>query len=353
MNKKQIFLVIIVITIIVWVADLLAGNYLSAKLATAPWAQRFNLFNPQAPIVITNRETIRVNNSSDIVDTAENMKSKVATLVYIENGRMITTGSAVNWTGDGYFLTAKSAFELPNKVYAVITFAGDIYPVQKIHPDQASSIMIVETSAQGLVVLDPADNNDLRVGEQIVTVQNSVGNKQSQFHTGFVQKLGEDTAGQVMESDLVSRNINLEIFDTMLPGSAITNLSGRLIGMWDGSKVVPVEEMRLLFNSFLSHSKTIVRASLGFSYQYLSEQEAKALQTVSGAKVLGIAPTKPASLVGLKAGDVIVKFGDRQVNQDLNLDNILRQIKPGDSIKLSIDRSGQNLELNVIATQLK
>jgi S1-C subfamily serine protease len=353
MNKKQIVLVIVIITIIVWVADLLVGNYLAAKLSTSTWAQRFNLFNPQAPIVITNRETIRVNNSSDVVDTAENMKSKVSTLVYIENGRMVTTGSAVNWTGDGYFLAAKSSFELPNKVYAVVTFSGDIYPVQKIHPDPASSITILETSSKGLVVLDPADSNDLRVGEQIVTVNNSIANKQSQFHTGYIQRLSTDTAGQVMESDLVSRSIGLELFDSLLPGSAITNLSGRMIGIWDGSKIVPVEELRLLFNSFLSRGKSIVRPSLGFSYQYLSEGEAKALQTAHGAKVMGIAPAKPAALVGLKAGDVITRVGDREVDTELNLDNILRQVKPGDSIKFTVDRSGQTLEFNLTATQLK
>lgn len=353
MNKKQIVLVIIITTVVVWLADLLAGNYLSAKLATEPWAQRFNLFNPQAPIVVTNRETIRVNNSSDIVETAESTKSKVSTLVYIENGRMVVTGSAINWTSDGYFLTAKSALEATNKVYAIVTYSGDIYPVQKIYPDLASNIVIVETSSQGTVVLDPADNNDLRIGQQIVSVQNSIANKQSKFHTGFVEKLSADTAGQVMESDLVSRDITLELLDTVLPGSGIVNISGRLIGLWDGTKIIPVEELRLLFNGFLSHNKSIVRPSYGFSYQYLTEQEAKALQTNMGATVMGVAKDKPAGLVGLKVGDVITKVGDRDVNNELNFDNILRQFKPGDSIKFTIERGGQTLELNINAAQLK
>ncbi len=353
MNKKQIVLVIVITTAIVWLADLLIGNYLSAKLSTSEWAQRFNIFNPQAPIVVTNRETIRVNNSNDAVETAENMKSKVSSVVYIENGRMVTTGSAVNWTSDGYFLTSKSAFAETNKVYAVVTAAGDIYPVQKTYPDVASNIAIIETSAQGLVVLDPADTNDLRVGQQVVTVENSIGTKQAQFHTGFVQKLSSDTSGEVAESDLVSRAINVEALTGFMPGSAVVNLSGRLIGLWDGTKVVPVEELRLLFNGFLAHNKSIVRPSFGFSYQILSEQEAKALQTTAGAKVMGVANTKPANLIGFKVGDVITKIGDRKVEDELNIDNILRQIKPGDSVKFTLERSGQTMELNLTATQLK
>ncbi len=75
MNYKKIILIIVITSVIVWTLDLLIGNYLSAKLSTAPWTQRFSLFNPQAPIVVTNRETIRVNNQNDTVETAENMKS--------------------------------------------------------------------------------------------------------------------------------------------------------------------------------------------------------------------------------------------------------------------------------------
>ncbi len=353
MNKKQIALIIVVTTIVVWLANLLLGNYLSAKLSTAPWAQRFNLFNPQAPIVITNRETIRVNNSSDVVDTAESMKSKVSTVVYIENGQMIITGGAINWTGDGYFITAKNAFAAANKVYAVVTYGGDVYPVQKTYTDPASSLVIIETSAQGLGVLDPADTTDLRIGQQVVTVENSIGNKQGQFYTGFVNKLASDTGNTVMESDLVSRKVRLDNFTAILPGLAINNISGRMVGIWDGASVVPVEEIRVLFNSFLSHNKSVVRPAFGFSYQYLTETEAKTLQTAHGARVQGIAANKPASLIGLKAGDVIVKLGDREVNNDMNIDNILRQVKPGDSLKLTIDRSGEEIELTIVATQLK
>lgn len=352
MSKKQFVLLVILITIIVWTADLLVGNYLSARLATSSFARKFNLFNPQAPIVVTNRETVRVNSNNDVVQTAENSKSKVATVIYFEDDQLITSGSAVNWTSDGYFVTVKSAMAVEDKVYAVVTQQGDLYPIEQVYPDPASELVILQTSARNLAVLDPAESADLRVGEQVVSLLNSLGNGQTKFSTGFIKQLPSDTAGAVHESDLVSRKLQLQITD-VTSGAGILNLSGRLIGIWDGSAVVTAQEVRQLVNNFLADNKVIIRPSLGFSYQMLSESEAKALQTVSGARIMGLATGKPAVLAGLKVGDVIVSMDNQKVELSRNIDAQLRAFKPGEVISLEINRKGITQVLDVTSGTLR
>lgn len=348
MNKKQFIVLLVLAVVIVWVADLLAGNYLSAKLATSQFARKFNLFNPQAPIVVSNENTVRVNTDKDPVQTAENSKSKVATIVYFENNQLMVSGSAVNWTSDGYFVTVKQALGLKDKFYAVMTNSGDLYPIEKSFIDPASNLVILQTSAQNLPVLDPANAKDLRVGEQVVTLLNSLGNEQTTFFTGYVSKSATDHSGLVYESDLVSGGVYLQTGDTAL-GSAVINLSGRLVGIWDGTKVVETTDVRLLVNSFLSNEKVITRPSYGFSYQILSTSEAKALQTVSGARIMGIATGKVAASIGLKVGDVITEIDNKVVNSETDLDNILRTFRPGDSVNIVVNRQGtiQNYSLKV------
>ncbi len=352
MNKKHIVLIILITAVIVWTADLLAGNYLSARLATSSFARKYNLFNPQAPIVVTNRETVRVNNSSDVVQTAENAKSKISSLVYYDNTRLVNTGTAINWTSDGYFITTKAAFAPAGKVFAVITLSGDVFPVEASYVDPSSNLVILKTSAQGLGVIDPASSSDLRVGQQVVGLANPVGNKQTRFTTGFVQRIPSDTFGMVLESDIVSHFTGVQAAgsgSSFSPGSVILNLSGRMIGVWDGQAVVNVEDIQLLMNNFLSANKQIVRPSLGFSYQLLSESESKILQTVSGARVMGIANGKTAATAGLKVNDVITDWDGKKVSIETDFDGILRQIKPNQTIRLSVSRGGTVVQLTIVA----
>lgn len=353
MNKKQFVLILAIAVVLVWALDLLIGNYLSARLATSSFARKFNLFNPQAPIVVTNRETVRVNSNNDIVQTAQNSKSKVATIVYFEEGNLITSASAVNWTRDGYFISVKDAFATPGKVYAVMTQQGDVYPIEKTYPDPASNLVIIETAANNLPVLDPADLNDIRVGEQIVSISNSLGNGETKFTTGFISRVPSDQSELISESDLISRAVYLQIPDTATKGSAVLNLSGRLVGILDGNRTILSSDVQTLVNNFLANEKNIVRPSLGFSYQMLTETEAKALQTVPGARVVGFGTGKPASLSGIKGGDVIVEIDKQKVESSRSLDTQLRQFKPNETVAVVLNRAGSTLTVNLTITELK
>ncbi|HMR55001.1 MAG TPA: S1C family serine protease [Candidatus Doudnabacteria bacterium] len=352
MSKKLIALIILITFVFVVAVDLVIGNYISARLSTTSWAREWGLFNPQAPIVVTNRETVRVNSNNDVVDTAENAKSKTATLVYIDGAEMVTTGSAVNWTSDGYFVTSDSALSVGGKVYAVITSSGDLFPVEAAYPDPASNIVVLQTAARGLTVFSPAEESDLRVGNQVVMVQNSVGNNQTRFYTGFVKRLSSDISGLSFESDFISRSMELALLEPVPSGSAVLNLSGRMIGIWDGEAVVPAESVRELVNNLLANEREYARPAFGFSYQMLNEVESKAVQTERGARVLTVVANDAAARGGLRAGDVITEVDGQRIDDNFNLDNWLRQVKPGQSVNFSVFRAGSTVSLIIAAEEL-
>ena len=352
MSKKQMALLVLVIVVTVLVVDLLIGNYVSARLATNPWVRKWGLFNPEAPIVVTNRETVRVDTNNDLIETAENSKTKTATLVYFDGSDLVVTGSAVNWTSDGYFVTALTGLAIGGKVYGVVTSSGDVYPVEAAYADPASNLVVLQTSAKDLSVLSPAEARDLRVGQQVVMVQNSVGNSQAQFFTGYVKRLPTDVAGQTAESDVVSRNLELSLLGTAPVGSVVLDLSGRMIGIWDGEKVVMAEEVRGLVNNLLTHGKSFVRPGFGFSYQILNEVEAKTLQTTSGARVIGVASGSQAAGAGLKGGDVITEADGQKLDNNFNFDSWLRQVKPDQVISLSVQRGTNSVSILLTAEKL-
>lgn len=352
MSKKQIALLVLIIIIVVLAVDLLIGNYVSARLATTSWARKWGLFNPQAPIVVTNRETVRVNTNNDLVETAENAKTKTAALVFLDGSEMVVTGSAVNWTSDGCFVTSRAALATPGVAYAVVTATGDVYPVEAAYQDPASLLVVLQTSARDLTVFSPAESRDLRVGQQVVLIQNSLTPNQTRFHTGFIKRLSSDVSGVVSESDLVARNYELTLFEGAPTGSAVLNLSGRLIGIWDGNVVVPADEVRELVNNLFANNRVFIRPNLGFSYQILNDVEARALQTVSGARVIQIAAGGPAAQGGLRPGDVITEVDGQEIDADFNLDNWLRQTKPQQVVSMSVQRGTNTLSILVTVDSL-
>jgi hypothetical protein len=72
-----------------------------------------------------------------------------------------------------------------------------------------------------------------------------------------------------------------------------------------------------------------------------------------GVRISGTVPGSPAEAAGLKAGDVIVKWGDESVDSLYTLTDLLAKAKPGDKVKLVLVRDGKNVELEATLAERK
>ena len=72
-----------------------------------------------------------------------------------------------------------------------------------------------------------------------------------------------------------------------------------------------------------------------------------------GVKIDGTSPGTPAERAGLKAGDVIIQFGDEKLDSLQGLTDALRRAKPGDKVKLVVVRDGKNVELEATLSERK
>lgn len=61
----------------------------------------------------------------------------------------------------------------------------------------------------------------------------------------------------------------------------------------------------------------------------------------NGAKVESVTPKSAAAEAGLKADDVITKINDKQVLDHEQLSNIIKDLKPGDEVKITYKRDGK------------
>lgn len=66
---------------------------------------------------------------------------------------------------------------------------------------------------------------------------------------------------------------------------------------------------------------------------------------VEGVQLSGVREGSPAEKAGLKAGDIIVKFGDRAIKTIYDYTYALQDHKPGDAVAIVVKRGGQTLTL--------
>ena len=88
---------------------------------------------------------------------------------------------------------------------------------------------------------------------------------------------------------------------------------------------------------------------LGIEYQEISGQLAKYFKVPkeSGVLVTNVDEDGPAAKAGLEAGDVILEFDGREVQDTDDLQRAVAKAEPGQEVAVSVQREGRKLELKV------
>ena len=82
------------------------------------------------------------------------------------------------------------------------------------------------------------------------------------------------------------------------------------------------------------------RVSLGSIPDYAAE--------VEGVMLSGVRPGSPAEKAGLKAGDIIVKFGGRQIRNVQEYTIALSEFKPGDEVEIVVKRGNETVKVKAV-----
>jgi len=76
-------------------------------------------------------------------------------------------------------------------------------------------------------------------------------------------------------------------------------------------------------------------------------------QNENGVRFSDVRPASPAAKAGLRAGDVLVQFGDKSIKNLYDFTDALRRSKVGDVVEVTVLRDGQPLKVSVTLEQRK
>lgn len=279
------------------------------------------------------------------------------------------SGSGVIISEDGYILTnnhvvsssdSSSYYQVSEATGITVSLynSDKTYSAKIVGTDEQTDLAIIKIDAEGLTAADIGDSDSVKVGEFVLAVGNPLGLKTS-VTSGIVSALGRDitsedgTVYHVMQTDCAINSGN--------SGGALVNSNGQVIGIntlkLSGTGIegvgfaIPINDTINVYKQLIENGK-VSRPYIGISGSDLSEKIAERYNLPVGIYVESISEDSNAKDSGLKKGDVITAINGNKVTTMQELNAIKNKLQIGDTVTLTVYRSGQDLEIKITLTEM-
>ncbi len=277
-------------------------------------------------------------------------------------------GSGFVWDKDGHIVTAYHVVD--GATAAHVTLADrSTYNATQIwgYPEQDIAVLWIAAPPNTLHPVQVGTSHDLKVGQIAYALGDPFGLSKT-MTTGIVSALDRTIrANSHRISGVIQTSAAINPGNS---GGPLLDRAGRLIGMNTAilspsrafagiGFAVPVDDINRVAPQLIAKGR-VERPRLGV--QLASDEVAHQLGIRKGALVLKVVPNSAAAKAGLRGtgrneagrvelGDVIVALDGKQVESSEDLYTILQQYRPGDTVTLTVQRSGKREEVKATLGQ--
>jgi hypothetical protein len=191
---------------------------------------------------------------------------------------------------------------------------------------------------QGLVDDSPAEEAGFKEGDIVIEVD---GKKVTDQET-LRKMIREAKPGAKMSVSVMRKGKKVSLSITVGEQEA-KEMSIQLFGDKEGCDT----EFKIGDNSFYLSLCLEKQGFLGICPQKMSDQLMEYFGVKGGALVGEVVKESPAEKVGIKAGDIVVEFDSRRVDDVKDLKYFLKKTEPGQKVPLKIIRKGQEMKFEV------
>lgn len=281
----------------------------------------------------------------------------------VPNSISVGYGSGVVISPDGYIVTNNHVVEGASKIE--VTFNDKHKRTATIiGNDPSTDLALIKVEAHDLEYLTFADSDKVRVGEWVLAVGNPF-NLTSTVTAGIVSAkarniniLGDgSTIESFIQTDAAINPGN--------SGGALVNMDGNLVGVnaaiasrtgsYEGySFAIPSNIVKKVVEDFLQYG-ALQRAYIGISIAEITEElaETKGIEVTSGVYVIDVHENGGAKSAGIKKDDIILSINNITVNSNAQLIGVVGQYRPGDKVKVKLQRNGDIIEKEVTLKNLE
>ncbi|MDD4831362.1 MAG: S1C family serine protease [Bacilli bacterium] len=308
-----------------------------------------------------------VNNEYKIEETAvEQAIDKVYDAVVVvesfSNNRKIGTGTGFIYKKDnkyGYVMTNSHVIGNGNQVKILLSDGKEI-DAKILGKDALSDIAVLSISSNNVKkVAEIGNSENTKLGNTVITVGAPMGSEYSGTVTKGILS-GKDRMLTVSLSSYSSNDLMIRVLQTdaaINPGNSggpLVNIAGQVIGITSLKLVqsevegmgfaIPIEDA-MRYVEDLESGKEISRPFIGIEMLDVNEVYSLFIEGIiideeieKGVVIINVTENSPAEKIGLKRGDIILKMGDKEIDNKAQLRYELYKYKVGDKLKIFVYR---------------
>jgi serine protease Do len=266
------------------------------------------------------------------------------------------TGSGFVFDAKGDIITNSHVVEGGTK-FKVTFRDGQEIPAKVVGTDRRTDVALIrlERLPRNLTAARLGDSNKLQVGQWVLAIGSPLGLDQT-VTAGIVSGKGRVGSHVQMSGDRVREYIQTDAkINPGNSGGPLVNLDGEVVGINTLIRVgaggaygfaIPVNEAYRVAQLLLKDGR-VRYPFLGVNLRDVGQIDDKAKKELGshapekGAFVVNVTPDSPAAKVGLKAGDVITKMGDRAISDAEDVVVFVSNHRIGDTVAVTVFRDGQ------------
>ena len=264
----------------------------------------------------------------------------------------VGSGSGVIISPDGYIVTNNHVIANSSQLQVTLN-NNKTYEAEVVGSDSESDIALLKIDAEdALPYLAFGDSDNAKIGEWVLAVGNPF-NLTSTVTAGIVsakaRSLGRSQS--FIQTDAAVNPGN--------SGGALVNTNGDLIGIntaitsQTGSYVgyafaVPSNIAKKVVQDIMEYGN-VQKGLLGISAANANSRQAieNGLNEIEGVYVYSVSEDSGAEEAGLQEGDIIKQVDNIEIHKFSELTGYLSSKRPGDIVKVTLDRDGSSITKNV------
>ena len=273
--------------------------------------------------------------------------------------RATSLGSGFLISKDGYVVTNNHVIADADEI-TVILQDDTRLPAELVGRDPKTDLAVLKVkSEKDLPAVGFGDSGSARVGDWVVAIGNPFG-LGGTVTAGIISARGRDINSGPYD-DYIQTDASINRGNS---GGPMFNLKGRVIGINTaifsptGGSVgigfaIPTSTAKPVIDQLIKNG-SVKRGWLGVHIQAVTDEiaETLGLSEAEGALVANVIEDSPAEKAKIKAGDVILTFDGKKVEEMRSLPRIVAETQVGKATKVSVWRDGKMKTLRVAVGEL-
>ncbi|MBI9016720.1 MAG: DegQ family serine endoprotease [Phycisphaerae bacterium] len=263
-------------------------------------------------------------------------------------------GSGFIISSDGYIMTNHHVVGDADEITVRLNDSRE-FKAKVIGSDEKSDVALIKIDAKNLPTIELGDSDKIDIGEWVFAIGNPFGLSET-ITFGIISAKGRSNVNIADYEDFIQTDAAINPGNS---GGPLINLDGQVIGLNTAifsrsggymgiGFAIPVNMAKYVKDQLIK-TGTVNRGQLGVLIGPVEQELADYfnLDKSKGAVITEVVKDSPADKAKLKAGDIILKYNEKEVTDPGQLKNLVGMTPPGQKATITIFRDGKQQKITV------